>query len=146
MQIRDKIILPVTIHRDQKPNKKKCDEVPTYTIDDKIKISHKPLSINAITPSKSTKGSAAFDIYESSSQIISPKDRLAVKTDISLVIPFGYYGRIAARSGLTIRDKINIGAGIIDSDYRGEIKPILINNNTKPFHIFPNDKIAQTEQ
>jgi len=119
------------------------NEIPTYNIDDKMKILYKPLSPNATIPSKSTKGSAAFDIYASSCQIVQPNNRLAIKTDISLQIPFGYYGRIAARSGLTIKHNIDIGAGVIDSDYRGEIKPILINNGTKPFHISKNDRIAQ---
>jgi len=143
VHIKDEIILPIQICKPLKPNIPVDDEIPTYNIDNKMKILYKPLSTNATTPSKSTKGSAAFDIYASSHQIVPPNDRLAIKTDISLQIPFGYYGRIASRSGLTIKHNIDIGAGVIDSDYRGEIKPILINNGTKPFHISKNDRIAQ---
>ena len=143
VQIKDEIILPIQICKNVKRQMPFDNETPTYNINDKMKISYKPLSNKAITPSKSTKGSAAFDIYASSHQIIPPNARLAIKTDISLAIPFGYYGRIAARSGLTIKNNIDIGAGVIDSDYRGEIKPILINNSTKPFQISQHDRIAQ---
>ena len=144
LQIKDEITMDIGVYKN--PTKMKItkqDEIPSYQINEKLKISYKPLSENATTPSKSTKGSAAFDIYSSTNTIIPPHQRLAINTEISLAIPFGYYGRIAARSGLTIKSKIDIGAGVIDSDYRGEIKPVLINNDNKQFQINKGDKIAQ---
>jgi len=58
-------------------------------------------------------------------------------------IPKGYYGRIVPRSGLSIKAKIDIGAGVIDPDYRGEIYPVLINNSSNQFHINVGDRIVQ---
>jgi len=145
LQINDEITMNIEIcNNHRKMSIPKCNEVPSYQINETLKISYKPLSENAKTPSKSTKGSAAFDIYSSSNITIPPHQRLvAINTDISMAIPFGYYGRIAARSGLTLKNKIDIGAGVIDSDYRGEIKPVLIHNDNKHFKINKGDKVAQ---
>ena len=50
-----------------------------------------------------------------------------VSTGISIAVPFGYYGRIAPRSGLACKNFIDVGAGVIDCDYRGEVKILLFN-------------------
>src|SRR5436853_7231914 len=57
--------------------------------------------------------------------------------------PSGTYTRIAPRSGLAAKHSIDIGAGIIDQDYRGEIKVILINHSKYPYQVRPGDRIAQ---
>lgn len=69
-------------------------------------------------------------------------NRCLVPTGISMAIPSGYYGRIASRSGLSCKG-FDVGAGVIDSGYRGEIKVLMINNSTeiKTFNV--GDKIAQ---
>ena len=149
LQIQDEITMNITItnhNHDSKNKDIKCDinHMPTYQINDKLKISYKPLSENATTPSKSIQGSAAFNIFASSDiRRIMPNDRQAIKADISMAILFGYYGRIAARSGLTMKHRIDIGAGVIDSDFRGGIRLVLINNGNKSFSISKNDKTAQ---
>jgi dUTP pyrophosphatase len=53
------------------------------------------------------------------------------------------YARIAAGSGLAVKHGIDIGAGVIDEDYQGEIKVVLINNSSIPFQVQPGDRIAQ---
>ncbi len=58
-----------------------------------------------------------------------------VKTGLSWMIPSGTYARIAPRSGLTWKNSINVGAGVIDEDYRGEVKVILFNHGTEEFVI-----------
>ena len=60
-----------------------------------------------------------------------------------MAIPHGNYGRIAPRSGLAAKNFIDIGAGVIDSDYRGEVKVLLFNFNTTPFTVNVGDRIAQ---
>ena len=74
---------------------------------------------------------------------IHPGERRLVDTNIQAKIPDGYYGRIAPRSGLAYKDGIDVLAGVIDSDYRGELKVILLNtgNVTKTFQT--GDRIAQ---
>src|SRR4029077_17483301 len=61
----------------------------------------------------------------------------------SVRLPTGSYGRIAPRSGLASKLSIDVGAGGIDPDYRGEIKVLLINNGTRPFTVNRHDRIAQ---
>jgi dUTP pyrophosphatase len=75
--------------------------------------------------------------------IIPPGDRTRVNTEIALVAPPGTYARIAPRSGLAVKHGIDIGTGVIDEDYRGEIKVVLINNSSISFQVRPGDKIAQ---
>jgi len=97
----------------------------------------------ATIPTKSTEGSAGYDLYAAAPICIPSNCRSKVKTNIALAIPNGLYGRIAPRSGLAIEHNIDIAAGVIDRDYRGEIYPCLINNSSKEFNIQKGDRIAQ---
>ncbi|XP_010129383.1 PREDICTED: deoxyuridine 5'-triphosphate nucleotidohydrolase-like, partial [Buceros rhinoceros silvestris] len=62
---------------------------------------------------------------------------------LSIEWPEGTYGQIAARSGLALHHSIDVGAGVLDPDYRGEIKVLLINNGEVPFAYNKGDRIAQ---
>jgi dUTP pyrophosphatase len=75
--------------------------------------------------------------------IILPGEQSPVNTGIALVVPPRTYARIAPQSGLVVKHGIDIGAGVIDKDYRGEIKVVLINNSSIPFQVQPGDRIAQ---
>ena len=66
-----------------------------------------------------------------------------MKTDIRIKLPTGTYGRIAPRSGLAIKFQIDIGAGVIDEDYRGNVGVILINHSDDDFPVKKGDRIAQ---
>jgi dUTP pyrophosphatase len=66
-----------------------------------------------------------------------------VKTDLAIQLPTGCYGRIAPRSGYTIRHHITVGAGVIDEDFRGNICIVLFNHSKKPFVIHEGDRVAQ---
>ncbi len=59
-----------------------------------------------------------------------------------MAIPKGYYGRVAPRSGLACKHFIDVGAGVVDSDYRGEIKVLLFNFSDKEFKVNEGDRIA----
>jgi len=74
---------------------------------------------------------------------LKPGERKLVKTGVQVAIPVGSYGRIAPRSGLAYKHGIDVLAGVIDSDYRGEIGVILINFGDEPFIIKHGDRIAQ---
>lgn len=60
-----------------------------------------------------------------------------------MAIPVGNYGRIAPRSGLACKHMIDVGAGVIDSDYRGEVRILLFNFSEKDFEVQKGDRIAQ---
>jgi len=66
-----------------------------------------------------------------------------VKTDIQVKVPEGTYGRVAPRSGLALKNKIDVGAGVIDRDYRGNVGVILFNLSDEDFQVSPGDRVAQ---
>jgi dUTP pyrophosphatase len=75
--------------------------------------------------------------------IIGAGNFALVKTDIKVKIPEMHYGRIAPRSGLTLKYGLNIGAGVIDSDYRGTVGVIIFNHGSADFVVGVGDRIAQ---
>ena len=91
----------------------------------KIKI--KLLNSLAKMPTRADNGAAGYDIYASEYAILRPFERKVIKTGISIEIPPGYYGRIAPRSGLAVKNGIDVMAGVIDSSYRNEVGVVLIN-------------------
>ena len=98
-------------------------------------------------PSYATKGSAGLDIYAAIEKPISlPHGAIEmVPTNISVEIPEGYEIQVRPRSGLAAKHGIGIlnSPGTIDSDYRGEIKIIIINFGKEDFVIQPAERIAQ---
>lgn len=98
-------------------------------------------------PEYKTKGSSGMDIASSSKKkiIIPPNSSAFIPTNLILEIPEGYEGQIRPRSGLALNDSVTVlnSPGTIDSDYRGEIKVILINHSEKSFTVNFGDRIAQ---
>lgn len=98
-------------------------------------------------PEYKTEGSSGIDLYANLDSSITIKQfgRVLVPTGIYVSIPKGYEGQIRARSGLALKHGISLanGIGTIDSDYRGEIKVILINFGDDPFIIEKGDRIGQ---
>lgn len=109
-----------------------------------IKIVNKS---NLPLPKYKTDGSAGMDLqaFISAPMVIKPLERALVPTGLFMAIPEGYEGQIRGRSGLALNHGITLanGIGTIDSDYRGEIKVILINLGTENFTIKNGDRIAQ---
>lgn len=71
------------------------------------------------------------------------KGKELVKTDLQVMIPDGCYGRVAPRSGLAVKNFIDVGAGVIDSDYRGNVGVVLFNFSEDDFIVKKGDRIAQ---
>ena len=94
-------------------------------------------------PTKGSDGSAGYDLYAPESGKITPGCRKLIKTGVKMTIPIHMYGRIAPRSGLAYKHGIDVLAGVIDSDYRGDIGVILLNTGTHDFHYKAGDRIAQ---
>ena len=109
-----------------------------------LEINVKKLSENAIIPTQGTKFAAGYDLYAAEDAVVVCGSRKLIKTNISMEITPGYYGRIAPRSGLAYKSGIDVLAGVIDSDYRGDIGVILYNTDKNfDFEIKKGDRIAQ---
>ena len=98
-------------------------------------------------PEYKTSGSSGVDLIANVDApiILKPLDRFLVPTGIFIEVPQGYEAQVRGRSGLAINHGISLanGIGTVDSDYRGEIKVILINLGKEDFLINPGDRIAQ---
>lgn len=98
-------------------------------------------------PVYGSEGAAAADLaaFIDEAIVLNPNERYAVPTGIFLGLPEGYCAIIMARSGLALKSGITManGVGLIDSDYRGEIKVALINQSDSPFVIEDGMRIAQ---
>ena len=89
----------------------------------------KRLEPGAQLPIRGSDLAAGVDIMSNEATVIPQGNRIVVHTGIAIATPAGSYARIAPRSGLAAKHSIDIGAGVIDQDYRGEIKVLLINNS-----------------
>lgn len=101
------------------------------------------LNTEAVLPAKGSDKAAGYDLSSLESRNLNPGERHLFKTGLSFEIPTGMYGRIAPRSGLAFKSGIDVMAGVIDEDYRGEVGVILINLGQTNKLISPGDKIAQ---
>lgn len=101
------------------------------------------LSKFAKIPEKGSMYSAGYDLVSIEEFELKPMERHLFKIGIKMSIPAGIYGRIAPRSGLAFKNGIDVMAGVIDSDYRGEIGVLLINLSSDIKKIITGDKIAQ---
>ena len=90
-----------------------------------------------------TEGAAGYDLASVEETVVPAKGKTIVKTGISIATPEGCYGRIAPRSGLAVKKYINVSAGVIDSDYRGEVGVVLFNHSDEDFEVKQGDHIAQ---
>ena len=109
-----------------------------------LQINVKKLSENATIPTQGTSFAAGYDLYAAEDAVVVCGTRKLIKTNISMEINPGYYGRIAPRSGLAYKNGIDVLAGVIDSDYRGDIGVILYNTDKNiDFSVKKGDRIAQ---
>ncbi|NXO48033.1 DUT protein, partial [Aramus guarauna] len=101
------------------------------------------LSENASAPSRGSARAAGYDLYSAYDCVIPPMEKAVVKTDIQIALPSGCYGRVAPRSGLAAKYFIDVGAGVIDEDYRGNVGVVLFNFGKENFEVKKGDRIAQ---
>ncbi len=105
------------------------------------KIQFKKLHADAIIPTRGTPYSAGFDLYAlEDTYIVSGTGNVVVPTGIAVQLPSGTYGRIAMRSGLAVKQHLNVSAGVIDRDYTGPIGVIVFSNK-----IFDIVRIGEAE-
>jgi dUTP pyrophosphatase len=106
----------------------------------------KKLFVNSIVPTKGSKEAAGYDLYaniNTPNAIVEPYNSVLISTGVAMKIPHGYYGRIAPRSGFSVKTGLMVNAGVIDSDYRGEVKILFQNPTDKCVRINNGEKVAQ---
>lgn len=101
------------------------------------------LSEHATAPTRGSARAAGYDLYSAYDYTIPPMEKAIVKTDIQIAVPSGCYGRVAPRSGLAVKHFIDVGAGVIDEDYRGNVGVVLFNFGKEKFEVKKGDRIAQ---
>merc|ERR1719253_2092384 len=103
----------------------------------------KKLRPEASLPVRGSALAAGFDI-SSAEDVTVPKGGKAIaKTGLSVAVPKGTYARLAPRSGLAAKHMIDVAAGVVDSDYRGEVGVVLFNHGAEDFTVEAGDRIAQ---
>lgn len=101
------------------------------------------LSATAKAPTRGSPLSAGYDVYASEACVIPANGRALVSTGVAVVCPQDTYARVAPRSGLAVKHGIATGAGVVDADYRGEVKVLLFNHSQQDFTVSCGDRIAQ---
>ena len=110
-----------------------------------IALKRLPHGVDLPLPAYATEGAAGMDIVSAEAATLAPGARAAIATGFAIAIPAGYEVQVRPRSGLAMKHGITClnTPGTIDSDYRGEVKVILINLGAAPFEIARGDRIAQ---
>lgn len=110
-----------------------------------VAIKRLPHGAGLPLPAYATAGAAGMDVVSAEDVTLAPGARHAVATGLALAIPAGYEVQVRPRSGLALKHGITVPntPGTIDSDYRGELKVILINHGAEPFVIARGDRVAQ---
>jgi dUTP pyrophosphatase len=94
-------------------------------------------------PRYASEAAAGADLHAAEPVTLAPGERAAIATAVHLELPPGHVGLVWPRSGLALKHGIDTLAGVIDSDYRGEVRVVLVNHGREPFVVRPGDRIAQ---
>ncbi|MBP7867723.1 MAG: dUTP diphosphatase [Acidobacteria bacterium] len=98
---------------------------------------------SGLLPGRATEHAAGADLFAAADCSLEPGERVAVPTGIRLAIPGGHVGLVWPRSGLALRHGLDTLAGVIDSDYRGEVQVVLVNHGERRVEVRKGDRIAQ---
>lgn len=94
-------------------------------------------------PSKGSSGAAGYDLHASEDTVVPGHGKALISTGLAIQVPENCYGRIAPRSGMSSKYFTDIGAGVIDSDYRGCVKVLMFNHSDTELKISIGDRVAQ---
>lgn len=120
--------------------------MPSHPLPDiEIRLKRLPHGQGLPAPSYTTEGAAGMDVVAAEELTLAPGQRHAVATGFAVAIPHGYEIQVRPRSGLALKHGVSVPntPGTIDSDYRGELKIIMINHGDSPFPIKRGDRVAQ---
>ena len=149
-------------HNDSSPTKETTEQhttQPAYVSDDESNTNESKHEIDQIQhlqcehfsskysdaqlPVKANKEAAGYDLFAHKSKTIAARGRATIGTGITFQCPAGYFGHILSRSGLAVKNGLQVGAGVIDRDYEGEIKVVLFNLSDTDYNVKKGDRIAQ---
>ncbi|MBI4175531.1 dUTP diphosphatase [Candidatus Berkelbacteria bacterium] len=115
-----------------------------YGIGSRITVQLKRLSPGASVPRYEHPGDAGLDLFSAEEITLPPGGRAAIGTGWAMAFPPGFVARILGRSGLALKHGLSAAlAGVVDAEYRGEWKVILLNTDAEPYTVHVGDKIAQ---
>ena len=103
----------------------------------------KRLDPRAVLPKRGSRLAAGFDVCSIEEITLGPHERVLARTGLAVAIPEGFYGRVAPRSGLAVKIGLDVLAGVIDSDYRGELCCVLYNTSYADMSLPAGSKICQ---
>jgi len=106
-------------------------------------LKYKKLSEHAFAPVRGSALAAGYDLKSAYDLVVPAQGKALAKTDLQIELPSGCYGRVAPRSGLAYKHFIDVGAGVIDEDYRGNVGVVLFNHNKVDFEVKKGDRVAQ---
>lgn len=106
-------------------------------------LKYQKLTNNAKDPVRGTKGSSGLDVFSTADYDVAPRGDVLIPLDLRFEIPFGWDLCVYNKSGISTKLKLNKGAELIDSDYRGNCHVHLYNNSDNVVHIAKGQKIAQ---
>ena len=133
------------VHQDHKEDRD-CKISSRLFIQEDKNFGHlyiKKLKNSAAIPKRATEGAVGYNLASAEETVVPTKGKALVKTGITIATLEGCYGRIAPRSGLVVKKYIDVGAGVIDSDYRGEVGVVLFNHSDEDFEVKQGNHIAQ---
>ncbi|GAA6018419.1 hypothetical protein JCM10207_000888 [Rhodosporidiobolus poonsookiae] len=109
--------------------------LPTFLVQRLVETAKLPVRGSALA--------AGYDLSSAEDKVVPAQGKALISTGLAIAVPEGTYGRVAPRSGLASKHMIDTGAGVIDADYRGEVKVLLFNHAKDDFQITTGDRIAQ---
>ncbi|CAG9766315.1 unnamed protein product [Ceutorhynchus assimilis] len=107
------------------------------------KLKYTKVLPDAFPPTKGSLKAAGYDLKSAVDINVKARGKALVDTGLRVELPEGCYGRIAPRSGLAVKNFIDVGAGVVDEDYRGVLKVVLFNHSDEDFEVKKGDRIAQ---
>ncbi|XP_041779669.1 deoxyuridine 5'-triphosphate nucleotidohydrolase [Anopheles merus] len=125
------IFTTATVHSQPKMPEQKCV------------LKFAKLTENAFAPTRGSAKAAGYDLRSAYDYTVPARGKQLVMTDIQVQVPEGCYGRVAPRSGLAVKNFIDVGAGVVDEDYRGNVGVVLFNHSENNFEVKKGDRIAQ---
>lgn len=101
------------------------------------------LDPRAVLPTRGSEAAAGLDLHCIEALRLEPGQRVLARTGLAVAIPEGFYGRVAPRSGLATKKGLDVLAGVIDADYRGEIGCLIYNAGNETIELPEQSKICQ---
>lgn len=98
---------------------------------------------NAVVPVRATEGAAGHDLFAAEAAVVPANGRVLIRTGIRVGLPLGTYGRVAPRSGLALKHGLDVLAGVVDEDYKGEVGVVLHNTTGTDYSVSQGDRVAQ---